>query len=123
MGGLARGEAVFARKLTGGRVEVLSEMRREIASHNFGDIVGNERDPLMQAVAQRSGEKALADFGLQIIDVRLLCRGGRFDDVTTGVTEIPEILHHHRNADAIHVPSLPQKLRTRRKSMISLGFG
>ena len=50
---------------------VLSEMRREISSHNFGDIVGNEREPLMQAVAARTGEKALAEFGIEIIDVRI----------------------------------------------------
>ena len=50
---------------------VLSEMRREIASHNFGDIIGNERDPLMQAVAQRSGERAISEYGIEIIDVRI----------------------------------------------------
>lgn len=50
---------------------VLSEMRREISSHDFGEIVGNERDPLMQAVAARAGKKALAEFGIEIIDVRI----------------------------------------------------
>jgi membrane protease subunit HflC len=50
---------------------VLSEMRREIASHNFGDIVGNARDPLMVAVAERTGNKAQKEFGIQIIDVRI----------------------------------------------------
>ncbi len=50
---------------------VLSEMRREISSHDFGDFIGNERDPLMQAVAQRTAEKVRGDFGVEIIDVRV----------------------------------------------------
>ena len=50
---------------------VLSELRREIASHNFGEIVGNERDPLMQTVARRTGEKVGDEFGVTIIDVRI----------------------------------------------------
>lgn len=50
---------------------VLSELRREIASHNFGDIVGNARDPLMQAVAKRTQAKVADEFGVTIIDVRI----------------------------------------------------
>jgi modulator of FtsH protease HflC len=50
---------------------VLSEMRREISSHNFGDIVGNARDPLMKAVAERTHNKAKDEFGIVIIDVRI----------------------------------------------------
>lgn len=50
---------------------VLSEMRREIASHNFGDIVGNAREPLMVAVAQRASSKVNAEFGIEVIDVRI----------------------------------------------------
>jgi membrane protease subunit HflC len=50
---------------------VLSEMRREIASHNFGDIVGNAREPLMLAVAERTGAKARSEFGIRIVDVRI----------------------------------------------------
>lgn len=50
---------------------VLSEMRREISSHQFGDIIGNARDPLMQAVAERAGERARSEFGIEIIDVRI----------------------------------------------------
>lgn len=50
---------------------VLSEMRREISSHNFGEIVGNARDPLMLAVADRTGAKARNEFGIEIIDVRI----------------------------------------------------
>lgn len=50
---------------------VLSEMRREIASHDFGEIVGNARDPLMVAVANRAGRKSKKEFGIEIIDVRI----------------------------------------------------
>lgn len=50
---------------------VLSEMRREIASHNFGDIVGNAREPLMVAVADRTRSKVRDEFGIDIIDVRI----------------------------------------------------
>ena len=50
---------------------VLSEMRREIASHNFGDIVGNAREPLMGAVAERARSKVTQEFGIEVIDVRI----------------------------------------------------
>ncbi len=36
---------------------VNSEMRRELASRNFDDIVGNARDPMMQEVAKRTRTK------------------------------------------------------------------
>lgn len=49
---------------------VNSEMRREIASHGFGDIVGKARDPLMDQVASRTREKA-KEFGIEIVDVRI----------------------------------------------------
>ncbi|MCS6912618.1 MAG: protease modulator HflC, partial [Myxococcota bacterium] len=49
---------------------VNSEMRREIASHGFGDIVGKARDPLMDQVASRTREKT-RDFGIEIVDVRI----------------------------------------------------
>jgi membrane protease subunit HflC len=47
-----------------------SELRRELASHNFGDIIGNARDPMMQrvALATRSQTK---EFGIEIVDVRI----------------------------------------------------
>lgn len=49
---------------------VSSELRRELASHNFGDIVGNARDPMMQAVGARTREKSL-EFGIHVVDVRI----------------------------------------------------
>ncbi len=49
---------------------VNSELRREVASHDFGTIIGNARDPLMQTVAQRV-RKQTAEFGVEIVDVRI----------------------------------------------------
>jgi membrane protease subunit HflC len=49
---------------------VNSELRRELASHTFGDIIGNARDPLMQIVAKNAREKA-TEFGIVIVDVRI----------------------------------------------------
>ncbi len=49
---------------------IKSEMRSEIASHNFQDIVGNARDPLMQRVTARSREQT-TEFGVTIVDVRI----------------------------------------------------
>jgi membrane protease subunit HflC len=47
-----------------------SEMRRELASHDFGEIVGTARDPLMQEVAN-STRNLTKEFGLELIDVRI----------------------------------------------------
>mgnify|MGYP001107541147 CR=1 FL=1 len=49
---------------------VNSELRREIAARNFGDIVGNERDPMMQQVAERV-RGLTHEFGIEIVDVRI----------------------------------------------------
>jgi len=49
---------------------VNSELRKEIARRNFGDIVGNERDPMMQKVAG-SIRKQTHEFGIDIVDVRI----------------------------------------------------
>jgi membrane protease subunit HflC len=49
---------------------VNSELRREIASHDFGKIVGNARDPLMDTVARYVREKTKS-FGIHIVDVRI----------------------------------------------------
>jgi len=49
---------------------VNSEMRRELASRNFDDIVGNARDPMMQEVAKRTRTKTKI-FGIQVVDVRI----------------------------------------------------
>jgi membrane protease subunit HflC len=47
-----------------------SELRRELASRNFGDIIGQARDPMMQLVAARVRLKA-KEFGINVMDVRI----------------------------------------------------
>jgi membrane protease subunit HflC len=47
-----------------------SELRRELASRDFGDIIGNERDPMMQRVAASVREQT-KEFGIEIVDVRI----------------------------------------------------
>lgn len=49
---------------------VNSELRREFASRNFGDIVSNERDTMMQVVANHTREKT-KEFGIHVVDVRI----------------------------------------------------
>jgi membrane protease subunit HflC len=49
---------------------VKSEMRSEISSHQFGDIIGNGRTPLMLAVTTRVREKA-REYGIYVVDVRI----------------------------------------------------
>ncbi|MDQ2642253.1 MAG: protease modulator HflC [Myxococcota bacterium] len=49
---------------------VNSELRRELASHNFDEIVGHAREPLMQEVAERVRVQT-KDFGVYVLDVRI----------------------------------------------------
>jgi len=49
---------------------VKSEMRSEISSHEFGDIIGNGRSPLMAAVTTRVRDKA-REYGIYVVDVRI----------------------------------------------------
>lgn len=49
---------------------VRSEMRSEISSHPFGEIIGNGRAPLMSAVTGRVQEKA-REYGIRVVDVRI----------------------------------------------------
>jgi membrane protease subunit HflC len=49
---------------------VKSEMRSEISSHEFGEIIGIARTPLMLAVTDRVREKA-KDYGIHVVDVRI----------------------------------------------------
>ena len=49
---------------------VKSEMRDEISRHNFGEIIGNAREPLMDRVASRVREK-INEFGIHVVDVRI----------------------------------------------------
>ena len=49
---------------------VNSELRRELASHDFGNIIGNAREPLMARVTENS-RKQTQPFGVQILDIRI----------------------------------------------------
>jgi membrane protease subunit HflC len=49
---------------------VRSELRQELASYDFGDIIGNARAPLMDKVSERAREKA-KEFGIEVVDVRI----------------------------------------------------
>jgi len=49
---------------------VFSELRRELASREFAELIAAEREPAMEAVAARTAEKA-QQFGIQVVDVRV----------------------------------------------------
>jgi len=49
---------------------VFSEMRDELAKHDYTDIISTQREPIMDAVAARSHEKVL-DYGIDLVDVRI----------------------------------------------------
>lgn len=49
---------------------VFSELRKELAAHNFRDIIGPQRKSIMETVAQRAGE-IVGELGIDIIDVRM----------------------------------------------------
>lgn len=47
-----------------------SELRGVLASHDFSEIIGNAREPLMQEVA-KAARKQARRFGIEIVDVRI----------------------------------------------------
>jgi membrane protease subunit HflC len=49
---------------------VFSELRREVARHNFDMVIGDKREPIMDAVATNVRERA-GEFGIQVVDVRI----------------------------------------------------
>jgi membrane protease subunit HflC len=49
---------------------VNSELRRELASHDFGNIIGNAREPLMQRVTSNTREQT-KPFGISVLDIRI----------------------------------------------------
>lgn len=49
---------------------VFSELRREIASRDFAELIAAQREPAMEAVASRTAEKA-RQFGIDVVDVRV----------------------------------------------------
>jgi membrane protease subunit HflC len=48
---------------------VFSELRRELATVEFRDIIAQERENIMERVAKSSAEKA-SEFGIEVVDVR-----------------------------------------------------
>lgn len=49
---------------------VLSELRQEIALHEFTDIISNKRDRITQAVTEAASLQG-AKFGIEVLDVRI----------------------------------------------------
>ncbi|MHB0871038.1 MAG: protease modulator HflC [Chloroflexota bacterium] len=49
---------------------VFSEMRRELASHPFGQVIAERREQIMATVAKNAAQQAKS-FGIQIEDVRI----------------------------------------------------
>jgi membrane protease subunit HflC len=49
---------------------VNSELRREFATHDFGSIIGNAREPLMEQVTKNTREQT-KPFGIEILDIRI----------------------------------------------------
>jgi membrane protease subunit HflC len=47
-----------------------SELREQIANRNFGDIIGNKREDLVQMVASNARAQ-LGEFGIALLDVRI----------------------------------------------------
>lgn len=50
---------------------VFSELRQELASRNFAEIIAAQRESAMEAVAKRSAEKAKSEYGVVVVDVRV----------------------------------------------------
>jgi len=49
---------------------IVSELRDEVSSHDFQDMISIQREPIMDIVAERSNVK-VREFGMEIIDVRI----------------------------------------------------
>jgi len=49
---------------------VFSELRRELATVGFNDVISDQRENIMERVARSSAEKA-SEFGIDIVDVRV----------------------------------------------------
>ena len=65
---------ITVRDDVGGRARlddiVFSEMRDEIAQHDFADIISTQREAIMDLVAERTAKRA-EGFGIEVIDVRI----------------------------------------------------
>jgi len=50
---------------------VFSNLRQELASRNFADIIASQREAAMEEVAKRSAKKATNEYGITVVDVRV----------------------------------------------------
>ena len=50
---------------------VFSELRQELASRNFADIIAEQREAAMEQVAMRAAQKAKGEYGVVVVDVRV----------------------------------------------------
>lgn len=50
---------------------VFSELRQELASRNFGEIIATEREAAMEEVTRRAARKAGDEYGIAVVDVRV----------------------------------------------------
>jgi len=60
----------------------ISKLREVIASFNLWDIIGVQREPIMQTVGEHVNEITTRDFGIAVLDVRM-----KRVDLPTGVEE------------------------------------
>jgi len=49
----------------------ISKLRELIGGYNIWDIIGTQREPIMQTVGSHVNEVALREFGIEVIDVRM----------------------------------------------------
>lgn len=49
----------------------ISKLREVIATYNLWDIIGEQREPIMQTVGLGVNELAMREFGIEIVDVRM----------------------------------------------------
>ncbi len=49
---------------------VVSELRADVANHDFTNIIGKDREPIMETVARRASDKSKG-FGIDVVDVRI----------------------------------------------------
>ncbi len=49
---------------------VFSEMRREISAREFGEVISNKRESVMEAIAKNTAGQT-AQFGIEVLDVRI----------------------------------------------------
>lgn len=49
----------------------ISKLREVIASYNLWDVIGVQREPIMETVGKHVNKLTLRDFGIEVVDVRI----------------------------------------------------